>query len=93
MKGISEEDDVNVKKYLRGEAANLEVRIFQGFYHYNLSTCVFLFWIIVISTYNIFLLQVVKDKKLKGKLAVGEELIGKSAQVAAKAEKVSLDML
>lgn len=47
----------------------------------------------MISTYNIFLLQVVKDKKLKGKLAVGEELIGKSAQVAAKAEKVSLDML
>lgn len=38
LKGISEEDDVNVKKYLRGEAANLEVRIFQGFYHYNLST-------------------------------------------------------
>lgn len=33
-------------------------------------------------------LQVLKDKKLKGQLAVREELYGKSAKAAAKAEKV-----
>ena len=32
--------------------------------------------------------QGLKDKKLKGQLAVREELYGKSAQAAAKAEKV-----
>ncbi|XP_009608885.1 probable U3 small nucleolar RNA-associated protein 7 isoform X1 [Nicotiana tomentosiformis] len=51
---ISEEMDMKVKKYLRGEGANLEA---------------------------------LKDKKLKGQLAVKEELYGKSATAAAKAEK------
>ncbi|KAH6761893.1 Transducin/WD40 repeat-like superfamily protein [Perilla frutescens var. hirtella] len=50
----SEEEKMNVKKYLRGEAADLEV---------------------------------LKDKKLKGELAVREDLYGKSAQAAAQAEK------
>ncbi|CAI9755718.1 unnamed protein product [Fraxinus pennsylvanica] len=53
-KGISEEEDMNVMKYMRGEAANLEV---------------------------------LQDKKLKGQLAVREDLYGKSAKAAAKAEK------
>ncbi|KAL2554610.1 Transducin/WD40 repeat-like superfamily protein [Forsythia ovata] len=53
-KGISEEEDMNVMKYLRGEAANLEV---------------------------------LQDKKLKGQLALREDLYGKSAKAAAKAEK------
>ncbi|XP_051121679.1 probable U3 small nucleolar RNA-associated protein 7 [Andrographis paniculata] len=52
--GVSEEDEMQVKKYLRGEAANIGV---------------------------------LKDKKLKGQLVVREELYGKSAQAAAKAEK------
>ncbi|KAL2324939.1 hypothetical protein Fmac_023997 [Flemingia macrophylla] len=51
---ISDELDLRIKKYLRGEGANLEV---------------------------------LKDKKLKSQLAVKEELYGKSAKVAAKAEK------
>ncbi|XP_020222147.1 probable U3 small nucleolar RNA-associated protein 7 [Cajanus cajan] len=51
---ISDELDLRIKKYLRGEGANLEV---------------------------------LKDKKLKGQLAVKEELYGKSAKAAAKAEK------
>ncbi|KAK9283572.1 hypothetical protein L1049_011820 [Liquidambar formosana] len=51
---ISEELDMKVKKYLRGEGANLKV---------------------------------LQDKKLKGQLAVREELYGKSATAAAKAEK------
>lgn len=34
-------------------------------------------------------LQVLKDKKLKSQLAAREELYGKSAKAAAKAEKVS----
>ncbi|XP_024028858.1 probable U3 small nucleolar RNA-associated protein 7 [Morus notabilis] len=54
MEEISEEIDIKVKKYLRGEGANLEV---------------------------------LQDKKLKGQLAVREELYGKSAKAAAKAEK------
>ncbi|KAK8480227.1 hypothetical protein V6N13_052377 [Hibiscus sabdariffa] len=49
-----DEVDEKVKKYLRGEAANLEG---------------------------------VKDKKLKGQLAVREDLYGKSAKTAAKIEK------
>ncbi|KAE8701322.1 sterol 3-beta-glucosyltransferase UGT80B1-like [Hibiscus syriacus] len=49
-----EEMDEKVKKYLRGEAANLEG---------------------------------LKDKKLKGQLAVREDLYGKSAKTAAKIEK------
>ncbi|XP_022772098.1 probable U3 small nucleolar RNA-associated protein 7 [Durio zibethinus] len=49
-----DEMDQKVKKYLRGEAANLEG---------------------------------LKDKKLKGQLAVREELYGKSAKAAAKIEK------
>ncbi|OMP07639.1 hypothetical protein COLO4_07176 [Corchorus olitorius] len=49
-----DEMDLKVKKYLRGEAANLEG---------------------------------LKDKKLKGQLAVREELYGKSAKAAAKIEK------
>ncbi|KAL7109256.1 hypothetical protein ACP275_06G164500 [Erythranthe tilingii] len=53
-KGVSEEDEMNLKKYLRGDAADLEV---------------------------------LKDKKLKGQLAARENLFGKSAQAAAKAEK------
>lgn len=51
---ISDELEVKVKKYLRGEGANLEV---------------------------------LQDKKLKGQLAVREELYGKSAKAAAKVEK------
>lgn len=51
---IDDELDTKVKKYLRGEGANLEA---------------------------------LKDKKLKGQLAVREELYGKSARAAAKAEK------
>ncbi|XP_057466816.1 probable U3 small nucleolar RNA-associated protein 7 [Actinidia eriantha] len=51
---ISDEIEIKVKKYLRGEGANLEV---------------------------------LHDKKLKGQLAVREELYGKSAKAAAKAEK------
>lgn len=35
------------------------------------------------------LLQVLRDKKLKGQLAVKEELYGKSAKAAAKVEKVN----
>ncbi|XP_028060432.1 uncharacterized protein LOC114264033 isoform X5 [Camellia sinensis] len=46
---------MKVKKYLRGEGANLEG---------------------------------LRDKKLKGQLAIREELYGKSAKAAAKAEKV-----
>jgi len=34
-------------------------------------------------------LQGLKDKKLKGQLAVKEDLYGKSAKAAAKAEKVN----
>ncbi|GKV34239.1 hypothetical protein SLEP1_g42628 [Rubroshorea leprosula] len=51
---ISDELDAKVKKYLRGEAANLEE---------------------------------LKDKKLKGQLAVREDLYGKAARAAAKTEK------
>ncbi|RVW76257.1 U3 small nucleolar RNA-associated protein 7 [Vitis vinifera] len=51
---ISDELDVKVKKYLRGEGANLEA---------------------------------LQDKKLKGQLVIREELYGKSAKAAAKAEK------
>ncbi|CAB4269223.1 unnamed protein product [Prunus armeniaca] len=51
---ISDELDIRVKKFLRGEKTNLEG---------------------------------LQDKKLKGQLAVREELFGKSAQAAAKAEK------
>ncbi|WVY97686.1 hypothetical protein V8G54_029837 [Vigna mungo] len=53
-KDILAELELKMKKYLRGESANLEV---------------------------------LKDKKLKGQLAVKEKLYGKSAQAAAKAEK------
>ncbi|XP_042511955.1 probable U3 small nucleolar RNA-associated protein 7 [Macadamia integrifolia] len=53
-KDIFADLDLKVKKYLRGEGANLEV---------------------------------LQDKKLKGQLAVREELYGKSAKAAAKAEK------
>ncbi|XP_011084224.1 probable U3 small nucleolar RNA-associated protein 7 [Sesamum indicum] len=52
--GVSEEEDMKVKKYLRGKATDLGA---------------------------------LQDKKLKGQLAVREELYGKSAQAAAKAEK------
>ncbi|KAG8390542.1 hypothetical protein BUALT_Bualt01G0094300 [Buddleja alternifolia] len=52
--GISEEEEMKVKKYLRGEAADFKV---------------------------------LQDKKLKGQLAVREDLYGKSAKAAAKAEK------
>lgn len=51
---ISGELDTKVKKYLRGDGANLEI---------------------------------LKDKKLKGQLALREELYGKSAKAAAKVEK------
>uniref|UniRef100_A0A5B7AW98 Putative U3 small nucleolar RNA-associated protein 7 n=1 Tax=Davidia involucrata TaxID=16924 RepID=A0A5B7AW98_DAVIN len=51
---ISDEMDTKMKKYLRGESANLEA---------------------------------LHDKKLKGQLAVREELYGKSARAAAKTEK------
>ncbi|KAK3032816.1 hypothetical protein RJ639_035422 [Escallonia herrerae] len=51
---IADVTDNEVRKYLRGEGANLEV---------------------------------IQDKKLKGQLAVREELYGKSAKTAAKAEK------
>ncbi|XP_057510172.1 probable U3 small nucleolar RNA-associated protein 7 isoform X1 [Actinidia eriantha] len=54
LQKISDEIEIKVKKYLRGEGANLEV---------------------------------LHDKKLKGQLAVREELYGKSAKAAAKAEK------
>ncbi|XP_057981278.1 probable U3 small nucleolar RNA-associated protein 7 [Malania oleifera] len=50
----SDEKDMTVKKYLRGEGANLEV---------------------------------LKDKKLRGQLAIREELYGRSAKAAAKTEK------
>ncbi|ESW16296.1 hypothetical protein PHAVU_007G144800 [Phaseolus vulgaris] len=53
-KDVSDELELRMKKYLRGESANLEV---------------------------------LKDKKLKGQLAAKEQLYGKSAQAAAKAEK------
>ncbi|CAL5435034.1 unnamed protein product [Camellia sinensis] len=51
---INDEINMRVKKYLRGEGANLEG---------------------------------LRDKKLKGQLAIREELYGKSAKAAAKAEK------
>ncbi|KAL5569503.1 hypothetical protein UlMin_026078 [Ulmus minor] len=51
---VSHELDIKVKKFLRGEGANLEA---------------------------------LKDKKLKGQLAIREDLYGKSAIAAAKAEK------
>lgn len=51
---ISDELDLKVKKYLRGDGADLEV---------------------------------LQDKKLKGRLAVREELYGRTAKAAAKAEK------
>lgn len=51
---INDEINMKVKKYLRGEGANLEG---------------------------------LRDKKLKGQLAIREELYGKSAKAAAKAEK------
>ncbi|KAL5976574.1 hypothetical protein ACLOJK_020907 [Asimina triloba] len=51
---MSEDLDLKVRKYLRGEGADLKV---------------------------------LRDKKLKGELAVREELYGKSAKAAAKAEK------
>ncbi|RVW28311.1 U3 small nucleolar RNA-associated protein 7 [Vitis vinifera] len=54
LQDISDELDVKVKKYLRGEGANLEA---------------------------------LQDKKLKGQLVIREELYGKSAKAAAKAEK------
>ncbi|GFS42587.1 transducin/WD40 repeat-like superfamily protein [Actinidia rufa] len=54
LQEISDDIEIKVKKYLRGEGANLEV---------------------------------LHDKKLKGQLAVREELYGKSAKAAAKAEK------
>ncbi|KAL9318115.1 hypothetical protein ACSQ67_014632 [Phaseolus vulgaris] len=53
-KDVSDELELRMKKYLRGESANLEA---------------------------------LKDKKLKGQLAAKEQLYGKSAQAAAKAEK------
>ncbi|KAL8518129.1 hypothetical protein ACS0TY_009475 [Phlomoides rotata] len=52
--GMDEEEEMKVKKYLRGEAADLGT---------------------------------LQDKKLKGQLAVREDLYGKSAHAAAKAEK------
>lgn len=42
---------------------------------------------LLISIYN---LQALRDKKLKGQLAVREELYGKSAKAAVKIEKVSV---
>ncbi|PON49538.1 WD repeat containing protein [Parasponia andersonii] len=51
---FSDELDIKIKKYLRGEGADLEA---------------------------------LRDKKLKGQLAVREDLYGKSAKAAAKAEK------
>ncbi|KAG4997922.1 hypothetical protein JHK82_028698 [Glycine max] len=51
---VTDELDLRMKKYLRGEGANLEG---------------------------------LKDKKLKGQLAAKEDLYGKSAKAAAKAEK------
>lgn len=51
---LNNELDANVKKYLRGDSANLEI---------------------------------LKDKKLKGQLAVREKLFGESAKAAAKADQ------
>ncbi|KAG2401886.1 uncharacterized protein HKW66_Vig0190770 [Vigna angularis] len=65
-KDILAELELKMKKYLRGESANLEVQVIE---------------IAGIET------LVLKDKKLKGQLAVKEQLYGKSAQAAAKAEK------
>ncbi|KAK2980469.1 hypothetical protein RJ640_015992 [Escallonia rubra] len=74
---IANVTDNEVRKYLRGEGANLEV------------------WTIVVTSWdtldespeNFMYLQVIQDKKLKGQLAFREELYGKSAKAAAKAEK------
>ena len=38
-------------------------------------------------------LQVLQDKKLRGQLTVREDLYGKSAKAAAKAEKVNLCLM
>ncbi|KAL7165958.1 hypothetical protein ACSBR2_036761 [Camellia fascicularis] len=57
---INDEINMKVKKYLRGEGANLEG---------------------------------LRDKKLKGQLAIREELYGKSAKAAAKAEKVHVHLI
>jgi hypothetical protein len=78
---------VKVKKYQRGESADLEVPpeshtinnhiAFSFFFlHFNLNITPF--W------------QALKDKKLKGQLANREELYKRSANAAAKAEKVRL---
>lgn len=87
LQGVSEEEEMIVKKYLRGEAADLGVKDSRDFYYYYLSTVRFLFGFC--DNYLCYLPQMLQDKKLKGQLAVREELYGKSAQAAAKAEKVT----
>lgn len=38
----------------------------------------------------VYYMQILRDKKLKGQLAVREDLYGKSAKAAAKIEKVNV---
>lgn len=91
MQEVSNEIDVKIKKYLRGEGANLEV--------WKWVLCPYIFFILIFFSlffnlcYKYLVLnvsfQVLKDKKLKGQLAVREDLYGKSAKAAAKVEKVN----
>lgn len=85
-----DEMDEKVKKYLRGEAANLEVI---NVCVYLLDFTLFFMNFFFVNFLFIYFLQGLKDKKLKGQLAVREYLYGKSAKTAAKIEKVSLSFL
>ena len=79
---ITDELDLKIKKYTRGEGAYLEVWIIDVLQNKSL----------LIENAKVivnFDLQALQDKKLKGQLAVREELYKKSANAAAKAEKVS----
>lgn len=87
LQELSHELDTKVKKYLRGEGANLEVRNWCP--TFPVEELLFLWRSFFIAFwYNSLYLQVLKDKKLKGQLSVREDLYGISAKAAAKAEKV-----
>lgn len=79
---VSDDDD-KLNKYLRGTATDLEVwskyltvitAIMSFCFSESWSPC----------------FQALQDKKLKGQLAIREDLYGKSAKAAAKAEKVNI---
>lgn len=87
LQELSHELDTKVKKYLRGEGANLEVRNWCP--TFPVEILLFLWRSFFIAFwFNSLHLQVLKDKKLKGQLSVREDLYGISAKAAAKAEKV-----